>query len=129
MNSSLTIRYHHDIVTVPAKITVSVLQQEKTLYHKVIDLRCFFSPLRIEFAFESLSPLQLKFVTECDALKLFPFYIDRIEFDDLADIPFIAHTGKLMQDNVQIDSGNCLYTRGQLLYNFKLPLCSNCGIV
>lgn len=129
MKTSFTIRYHHDIVTRPAKITVSVTQTTNILYKRIIDLRCFFSPLKIEFEFDSLDPLQLIFETDCKDMDLFPLYIDRIELDDLIDVPFIAHSGQLNNSSEDSQSTNCLYTSGQLIYNFKLPLCSNCRIL
>lgn len=129
MISSFVIRYHHDIVSRPAKVEISVQQQHKKLYQKTVDLRFFQSPLRIEFEFESLDPIQLIFETDCTDMDLFPFYIDRIEFDELIDVPFIAHTGKLISLNGAEDTTNCLYCAGALTYTFALPLCSNARVI
>lgn len=129
MKSSFCIKYHHDNVVAPVKIKISVIQLGKILSRTTIDLRCFLSPLRIEFDFDCLEPLELKFATLCQDMDLHPFYIDRIQFDDLADIPFVAHTGNLLKKGNYLGVGNCLYTDGELVYNFNLPLCSNCKIV
>ena len=122
MKSSFNIRYHHDIVTRPVKINIFVKQQTKLLYHKIIDLRSYYSPLRIEFEFDSLDSIELVFSTDCTDMDLFPFYVDRIELDDLADFPFIAHGGVLI-DGQKNYIGNCLYCDRELTYKFELPFC------
>lgn len=129
MNSSFKIRYHHDIVTKPVKVNVIVMQQLKKLYQTTIDLRYFQSPLSIEFEFDSLSPVTLVFETQQPDMDLYPFYIDRIEFDDLIDVPFVAHQGKLISLDAPDDTTNCLYRSGKLTYTFTLPLCSNARIL
>ncbi len=128
MKNNFVVRYHHDIVTVPVKVNVFVKQQSQILYQQIIDLRYFQSPLRIEFEFDTLDPISLVFETQCLDMDLYPFYIDRIEFDDLIDVPFAAHSGKLTSSTAQADLGNCLYCDGQLVYTFSLPLCSNANI-
>jgi hypothetical protein len=128
MKTRFLIRYHHDIVTVPVKIDISVTQDENTLYKQLLDLRCYLSPLLIEFEFQALSPIKLTVGTDCADIQNSPLYIDRIEFDGLLDIPFVAHSGLLQTQDGRTDTGNCLYTTGQLNYNFLLPLCSNCKI-
>jgi hypothetical protein len=128
MKTRFLIRYHHDIVTVPIKIDISVTQDENTLYHQVLDLRCYLSPLMIEFEFRTLAPIKLTFETDCTDIQNSPLYIDRIEFDGLLDIPFVVHAGLLQTQDFKTDTGNCLYTTGGLSYNFSLPLCSNCGL-
>lgn len=123
MISSFVIRYHHDIVTRPVKVNVSVEQKNKKLYQQTIDLRYFQSPLQIEFEFNTLDLLHLVFETSCPDMDLFPFYVDRIELDGLVDVPAVVHEGKLV-GNTKDDKTNCLYCSGSLIYTFKLPLCS-----
>ena len=129
MKSSFTIRYHHAVVSRPVKINVSVKQQTKLLYHRVIDIRYFYSPLHIKFEFDLLDPIELVFGTECTDMDLFPFYIDRIQFDDLIDIPFIAYSGVLIREQIKHEGSNCLYCNGELIYTFDLPLCKNSKVL
>ena len=128
MKTKFLIRYHHDIVTIPVKINISVVQDRDVLYNRVLDLQCYFSPLLIEFEFQKLSPIKLMFETDYRQIHDSPLYIDRIELDELLDIPFIVHSGFLETKDHNTDTGNCLYTTGRLSYNFLLPLCSNCRI-
>ena len=129
MKSKFFIRYHHDIVTIPVKINISVVQDRDVLYNRVLDLQCYLSPLLIEFEFQKLSPIKLTFKTDYDQIRNSPLYIDRIELDGLLDMPFIAHSGFLETKDHNTNTGNCLYTTGQLSYNFLLPLCNNCEII
>ena len=128
MKTKFLIRYHHDIVTIPIKINISATQDKDILYSRILDLRCYSSPLLIEFEFQKLSPIKLIFETDYSQIHDSPLYIDRIEFDGLLDIPFIAHSGFLEIEDHNTGTGNCLYTVGRLSYNFLLPLCSNCKL-
>lgn len=129
MNSSFTIRYHHDIVQTPVKVNISVRQNNIILNQKTLDFRCYLSPFKICFDFDRLDPVQLVFETSYSIMQDHPFYVDRIQFDDLIDIPGFAHQGRLIdENNNQLDFGNCLYRSGKLIYQFQLPLISNCEI-
>lgn len=129
MKSSFTVRYHHDNVDRSVKINIIVKQNNNVLYEKVQDLRCYASPLDINFEFETLTPIQLEFATNDVSMDLNPLYIDRIQLDQYADIPFFAHSGMFVKDNVQHSNGNCLYSNGSLIYTFDLPFCRNYNVV
>lgn len=124
MKSSFTIKYHHDIVVDSIKVNLSVVQKNITLYQRTLDLRCFFSPLQIDFDFEVPGPLELIFETDSLLISTYPLYIDRIEIDDLFSIPFVSHKGELTTLENHSDVGNCLYAAGSLTYKLELPICN-----
>lgn len=124
--SSITLLLHHAVSPTRLNVKVQIIQAGQVLNVEEIDLRHRTSRLHLDFNLHNTSdPIKLQIKSSNPNINEFPVYVDRIVLDDLADIPFFVHRGKILGIE---EVSNCLYRSGVLEYNFLLPLIENSGI-